>query len=139
MFRSRRFTMSDRRQMSLGNIPLLAQATVCSLTLLLSVAALIPMSWHVSNFKGESIDSENQLPTTSIPPGTISHDCSIESLGHCLLYTNGTFDNNDGHFIPDWGSSFYCYYSIFTNVAITLMSGLHLVKYGIMHFHSRDR
>ncbi|XP_018495896.1 transmembrane protein 179 [Galendromus occidentalis] len=95
--------------MSLGNIPLLAQATVCSLTLLLSMAALIPMSWHVSNFKG-----------------------------HCLLYTNGTFDNNDGHFIPDWGSSFYCYYSIIINVAIVLMSMLHLVKYGVMHYQSRD-
>ncbi|KAH7939485.1 hypothetical protein HPB52_013164 [Rhipicephalus sanguineus] len=59
--------------MGLGNILLLTQATCYTITLILSVCTVVPMAVHVSKFDG-----------------------------HCLLYTTGTFDSDDGHFIARW-------------------------------------
>ncbi|OQR79792.1 transmembrane protein-like [Tropilaelaps mercedesae] len=85
--------------MALENIPLLAQATVYSITLLLSITAILPMAWHVSNFNGR-----------------------------CLLYTHGKFDNTDGHLIPVWGSTFYCGLSLAVNLTALIVSVSRLVR-----------
>jgi len=96
-------------EMALGNIPLLAQATCYTITLLLSAVALIPMAWHVSNFNG-----------------------------HCLLYTTGTFSNNDGLFIPQWASSFYCGFSLFTSTLAFIVSFVQLVRMSIFLYKGID-
>lgn len=103
------FIPSSRHTMGLGNIPLLGQATCYSITLLLSIVTLIPMAWHIQNFNGK-----------------------------CLLFTTGTFDPNDGHFIPDWASPFYCGFSLFTAILALLVSIVQLFRMSVFLYNGTD-
>lgn len=61
--------------MALGNIPLLAQTTVYSISLLLSITAFVPMAWHVRDFNGEfGLMFVNQA---YIESDTISHNSGL--------------------------------------------------------------
>ncbi|KAA0203122.1 hypothetical protein HAZT_HAZT008908 [Hyalella azteca] len=56
---------------------------------------------------------------------TILHLIDFE--GHCLLFTNGTWQASDGQFVADWGSQFYCDYNIFWSFFSVLIALTQLV------------
>ncbi|KAH8031002.1 hypothetical protein HPB51_012470 [Rhipicephalus microplus] len=95
--------------MGLGNILLLTQATCYTITLILSVCTVVPMAVHVSKFDG-----------------------------HCLLYTTGTFDSDDGHFIARWASPFYCFFTLSVGGLMVVVSLIQLVRMSIFLYMGTD-
>uniref|UniRef100_A0A023GGQ3 Putative conserved plasma membrane protein n=1 Tax=Amblyomma triste TaxID=251400 RepID=A0A023GGQ3_AMBTT len=95
--------------MGLGNILLLTQATCYTITLILSVCTVVPMAVHVSKFDG-----------------------------HCLLYTTGSFDSDDGHFIARWASPFYCFFTLAVGGLMVAVSFVQLVRMSIFLYMGID-
>lgn len=69
--------------MGLSNVLVLSQVTTYILALLLSFCIIIPISFHLVDFKG-----------------------------HCLLFSNGTWSETDGHLVVTWASQAFCSYNI---------------------------
>ncbi|KAM7300126.1 uncharacterized protein ISCGN_020690 [Ixodes scapularis] len=95
--------------MGLGNILLLTQATCYTLTLVLSVCTVVPTAVHVHNF-----------------------------AGRCLLYTTGTFDSDDGHFIARWASPFYCLFTLAVGGLMLVVSLVQLVRMSVFLYKGCD-
>ncbi|RWS18098.1 hypothetical protein B4U80_01430 [Leptotrombidium deliense] len=88
--------------MGLGNMILLSQCGGYSVAIILSLCVAIPMILHVQQFKG-----------------------------HCLLYTNGEFIEEDGRFEPSWSSGGYCYLTIFLGFLSFLVSFTQLSRMSV--------
>ncbi|XP_064490048.1 transmembrane protein 179-like [Ornithodoros turicata] len=95
--------------MGLGNILVLTQATCYACTLILSLCTIVSTSIHVYNFNG-----------------------------HCLLYTTGTFDSDDGHFIAKWASAFYCMFTLVIGGVMLMVSFVQLVRMAIFLYKDSD-
>ncbi|KAK7068767.1 hypothetical protein SK128_026997 [Halocaridina rubra] len=69
--------------MGLNNVLVLSQVTTYILTLLLALCIIIPISFHLIDFKG-----------------------------HCLLFSNGTWRETDGQLVVTWASQGFCNYNL---------------------------
>ncbi|XP_071535017.1 transmembrane protein 179 [Panulirus ornatus] len=69
--------------MGLSNVLVLSQVTTYILALLLALCIIIPISFHLSDFRG-----------------------------HCLLFSNGTWRESDGQFMVSWASQGFCTYNL---------------------------
>ncbi|KAK3891704.1 hypothetical protein Pcinc_004413 [Petrolisthes cinctipes] len=69
--------------MGLNNVLVLSQVTTYILTLLLAFCIIIPISFHLIDFKG-----------------------------HCLLFSNGTWRESDGQLVVAWASVGFCDYNL---------------------------
>lgn len=85
--------------MGLTNVILLSQAAGYSVTIILSLCVVIPMIMHEASFQG-----------------------------HCLLFTTGTFVSSDGSFDPQWGSGFYCGFTLFVGIISFIIALVQLVR-----------
>lgn len=52
---------------------------------------------------------------------------SIHS-GHCLLFSDGTWQEDDGLLNISWASKFYCVFPIFTGIFIFILSGVQIYR-----------
>lgn len=80
--------------MGLNNVLVLSQVTTYILTLLLALCIIIPISFHLIDFKG-----------------------------HCLLFSNGTWRENDGQLVVAWASGGFCDYNL-TWASLSLLIAL---------------
>lgn len=80
--------------MGLNNVLVLSQVTTYILTLLLALCIIIPIFFHLSDFKG-----------------------------HCLLFSNGTWRETDGQFVVSWASQGFCDYNL-TWASVSLLIAL---------------
>nr|XP_045585177.1 transmembrane protein 179-like [Procambarus clarkii] len=81
-------------KMGLNNVLVLSQVTTYILTLLLALCIIIPIFFHLSDFKG-----------------------------HCLLFSNGTWRETDGQFVVSWASQGFCDYNL-TWASVSLLIAL---------------
>ena len=81
------------------NIFLINQTAGYIVTLILSFVIIIPISFHLSNFKG-----------------------------NCSLFTRGTFIEDDGRFEPDWASCFYCGWTLFVGIITLIASFVQIIR-----------
>lgn len=95
--------------MGLGNKLLLSQATGYTVTFLLSLCVVVPLSINTKNFRG-----------------------------HCLLYTTGYFDNDGGYLRASWASSSYCSFVLFVGVMMMVMSVIQVVRFSVFLFKGVD-
>lgn len=70
-------------EMGLNNVLVWSQVTTYLLALLLALCIIIPVSFHLVDFKG-----------------------------HCLLFSNGTWRESDGQLVVNWGHRGFCTYNI---------------------------
>ncbi|KAK8730439.1 hypothetical protein OTU49_008007 [Cherax quadricarinatus] len=78
-------------KMGLSNVLVLSQVTTYILTLLLALCIIIPIFFHLHDFRG-----------------------------HCLLFSNGTWRETDGQFAVSWASQGFCDYNL-TWASISLL------------------
>ncbi|XP_063614888.1 transmembrane protein 179-like [Penaeus indicus] len=69
--------------MGLNNVLVLSQVTTYIIAFLLSLCIIIPISYHLSDFRG-----------------------------HCLLFSRGNWSETDGQLEVSWGSQAFCDYNI---------------------------
>jgi len=91
------------------SLGVLSQSAGYTVTFILSLCVLIPMSIHLTNFKG-----------------------------HCALFTTGTFIEDDGRFDPNWASCFYCGLTIFVGVLTLITSSVQLIRMIRLMNHGED-
>lgn len=96
--------------MALQNVRLLSQSAGYCVTIILSLCVAIPMIINEASFKG-----------------------------NCLLFTTGEFIAGDGSFDPEWGSNFYCGFTLFVGIASLTISFIQLVRMAAFLCQGTDR
>lgn len=86
-------------KMALSNILILSQIAGHVIVLTLSMCIIIPMLHHVNDFNG-----------------------------HCLLFTTGTWSEDNGLFDVKWGSKFFCDFTIITGFFLFLVSSIEIYR-----------
>jgi len=61
-----------------------------------------------------------------------------EFKGHCLLFSVGEWQENDGQLKVQWGSQCYCNYSIFIGVALFVTSAIQIYRLSVMLYKGLD-
>ncbi|XP_058464798.1 transmembrane protein 179 [Malaya genurostris] len=95
--------------MALSNVLILSQVAGHVFALILSLCVFIPLSVHVHSFNG-----------------------------HCLLFSNGTWQETDGLFDVKWASEGYCTYPILVGVTLFLISGLQIYRLAILVYRELE-
>eukprot|EP00096_Caligus_rogercresseyi_P008423 TRINITY_DN2718_c0_g1_i1.p1 TRINITY_DN2718_c0_g1~~TRINITY_DN2718_c0_g1_i1.p1 ORF type:complete len:299 (-),score=125.81 TRINITY_DN2718_c0_g1_i1:427-1323(-) len=93
----------------MGNAVLLVQIGLYMALWILSLCIVIPMSLHQDQFKG-----------------------------HCLLFSRGVWQKEDGQFLVDWASQAYCNYVIFVSVITFALSSFQIFRLGKLALKARD-
>ncbi|XP_069689779.1 transmembrane protein 179 [Periplaneta americana] len=95
--------------MALTNILLLSQIAGYVIALILSLCIAVPMSLHQDEFKG-----------------------------HCLLFSTGVWQEEDGQFKVDWASQAYCNYTIFVGVILFVTSAVQIYRMSLYLYKGTD-
>ncbi|PSN53368.1 Transmembrane protein 179 [Blattella germanica] len=95
--------------MALTNILLLSQIAGYVIALILSLCITVPMSLHQDEFKG-----------------------------HCLLFSTGIWQEEDGQFKVDWASQAYCNYTIFVGVILFVTSAIQIYRMSMYLYKGTD-
>ncbi|CAH0385908.1 unnamed protein product [Bemisia tabaci] len=82
-----------------SNMLLLSQIAGYVIALILSLCITIPMALHQDEFRG-----------------------------HCLLFSTGIWQENDGQFKIDWASQAYCNFTIFVGVLLFVISAIQVYR-----------
>uniref|UniRef100_A0A0K2UVT5 Uncharacterized protein n=1 Tax=Lepeophtheirus salmonis TaxID=72036 RepID=A0A0K2UVT5_LEPSM len=93
----------------LNNAVLLVQIGLYCASWILSLCIVIPMSLHQDQFKG-----------------------------HCLLFSTGVWQEEDGQFLVDWASQAYCNYVIFVAVITFALSSFQIFRLSKFAFRAKD-
>ncbi|XP_015440113.1 PREDICTED: transmembrane protein 179 [Dufourea novaeangliae] len=95
--------------MALTNILLLSQISGYIVALILSLCIIIPVSLHQDEFRG-----------------------------HCLLFSNGTWQESDGQFVVNWASRAYCNYTLFVGLMLLLTSAVQIYRLSLLMYRGED-
>ncbi|XP_054154283.1 transmembrane protein 179-like [Oppia nitens] len=82
-----------------SNVLLLSQSAVYTVTATVSLCVWIPMSLHVYNF-----------------------------CGHCSLFTDGQFIEEDGRFEANWASTAYCGFTLAVGLIAFMMAFFQMIR-----------
>lgn len=85
--------------MALSNVLILSQIAAHVVVLILSLCIIIPMLYHVSEFNG-----------------------------NCLLFSTGTWSEDDGRFDIKWANKFYCNFTIITGFFLFQVSIIEIYR-----------
>ncbi|XP_049961601.1 transmembrane protein 179 isoform X2 [Schistocerca serialis cubense] len=96
--------------MALSNLTLLSQIAGYVIALILSVCMTVPLSMHQDEFRG-----------------------------HCLLFSTGIWQEDDGQFSVDWASQAYCNYGIFVGVTLFVTSAIQIYRLSMFMYKGIDR
>lgn len=91
------------------NLLVVIQATGYAVSLCMSVCIAVPISLHLRRFED-----------------------------HCLLYTTGTFSNEDGSFIPKWSSTSFCSFTDFIGLLTFAVSAIQGIRMCVFLFRQTD-
>jgi len=58
--------------------------------------------------------------------------------GHCSLYSNGVYIEEDGRFEPNWSTPFYCGFTLFVGSLILLVAFIQLIRKLIFLYKGTD-
>ncbi|XP_049784680.1 transmembrane protein 179 [Schistocerca cancellata] len=95
--------------MALSNLTLLSQIAGYVIALILSVCMTVPLSMHQDEFRG-----------------------------HCLLFSTGIWQEDDGQFSVDWASQAYCNYGIFVGVTLFVTSAIQIYRLSMFMYRGID-
>lgn len=87
-------------KMALSNVLILSQIAGHVVVLTLSLCILVPMLCHVRDFNG-----------------------------HCLLFSTGDWNENNGLFDVQWVSEFYCNFTIITGMFLFFVSSIEIYRW----------
>lgn len=95
--------------MGLTNVLLLSQIAGHVIGLILSLCIIVPMSMHQNEFKGK-----------------------------CLLFSHGTWQENDGQLLVSWASRVYCDYVIVVAVFMFLVCCVQIYRLSVFMYKGVD-
>ncbi|XP_046750683.1 transmembrane protein 179 [Diprion similis] len=95
--------------MALTNILLLSQIAGYVVALILSLCIIVPMSLHQNEFRG-----------------------------HCLLFSTGVWQENDGQFMANWASQAYCNYTILVGLILFLTCVVQIYRLSMLMYRGED-
>ncbi|XP_012255192.2 transmembrane protein 179 [Athalia rosae] len=95
--------------MALTNVLLLSQISGYVFALILSLCVIVPMSLHQNEFRG-----------------------------HCLLFSTGVWQEDDGQFMVDWASQAYCNYTIFVGLLLFLTCAVQIYRLSMLMYRGED-
>ncbi|XP_037963408.2 transmembrane protein 179 [Plutella xylostella] len=95
--------------MALTNVLLLSQIAGYIISLILSLCIIVPMSMHQHEFSG-----------------------------HCLLFSEGTWQEQDGQLLVSWASRAYCDYVIVVGVLMFIVSCVQIYRLSMLLYRGAD-
>ncbi|CAH2238129.1 transmembrane protein 179 [Pararge aegeria] len=95
--------------MALTNVLLLSQIAGYVIGLILSLCIIVPMGMHQDEFKG-----------------------------HCLLFSKGAWQEEDGQLLVSWASSTYCNYVIAVGVLMFLVCLIQIYRLSMFMYRGID-
>ena len=103
-------TTGFKKKMALENVVLLSQLATYFIGFILSLCLFVPMSLHMHDFRG-----------------------------HCLLFSTGTWREEDGQFVVAWASQFFCDYCVFTGVFLAVLCQVQIYRLIKFLYRGSDR
>ncbi|XP_046601157.1 transmembrane protein 179 isoform X2 [Neodiprion lecontei] len=58
--------------------------------------------------------------------------------GHCLLFSTGIWQENDGQFMANWASQAYCNYTILVGLVLFLMCAVQIYRLSMLMYRGED-
>ncbi|XP_026486718.1 transmembrane protein 179 [Vanessa tameamea] len=95
--------------MALTNVLLLSQIAGYVIGLILSLCIIVPMSMHQDEFSG-----------------------------HCLLFSKGTWQEEDGQLLVMWASRAYCNYVIVVGVIMFIVCSVQIYRLSVFMYRGTD-
>lgn len=95
--------------MALTNVLLLSQIAGYLMGLILSFCIVVPMSMHQNEFNG-----------------------------HCLLFSHGFWNENDGQLKVMWASRIYCNYVIVVGIIMNIVCCIQIYRLSILMYKGQD-
>ncbi|KAJ0173415.1 hypothetical protein K1T71_010564 [Dendrolimus kikuchii] len=95
--------------MALTNVLLLSQIAGYLVGLILSLCIVVPMSMHQDEFNG-----------------------------HCLLFSNGTWQEEDGQLLVEWANRAYCNYVIIVGMVMLIVCCVQIYRLSMLMYRGED-
>lgn len=95
--------------MALTNVLLLSQIAGYLMGFILSLCIVVPMSMHQHEFNG-----------------------------HCLLFSSGTWQEEDGQLLVEWANRAYCNYVIIVGIVMLLVCCVQIYRLSMLMYKSED-
>ncbi|KAJ8674324.1 hypothetical protein QAD02_005586 [Eretmocerus hayati] len=95
--------------MALTNVLLLSQIAGYIIALILSLCIIVPIALHQNEFRG-----------------------------HCLLFSSGIWNEQDGQFKPDWASKLYCTYTLAVGLILFFVSAIQIYRLTTYMYKGED-